>query len=91
MRERWPLSIVGEGLRPARLAPPQVWAARAPNLSLPSQARESFRLRCEVRSLRQHHTPQVHVTRHDHPLVDDVIRILLRPRAGPGMAVRGNE
>jgi putative tryptophan/tyrosine transport system substrate-binding protein len=26
MRERWPLSIVGEGLRPARLAPPQVWA-----------------------------------------------------------------
>jgi hypothetical protein len=25
MRERWPLSIVGEGLRPARLAPPQVW------------------------------------------------------------------
>src|SRR6516165_1190362 len=26
MRERWPLSIVREGLRPARLAPPQVWA-----------------------------------------------------------------
>src|SRR5262245_57277578 len=26
MRERWPLSIVGEGLRAARLAPPQVWA-----------------------------------------------------------------
>jgi hypothetical protein len=28
MRERWPLPIVGEGLRPARLAPPQVFRAK---------------------------------------------------------------